>query len=317
MKKKLLQFLIIFFILIISVIIAMITGATDISDLLSSSNRMILFEIRLPRVLLAGLCGSALSLAGLIFQSLLSNPLAEPYTLGISGGAALGVGLSVLLSVPFTLRPFFSATGSILSVVFVFILAEYKRFSSDSVVLAGVVTSYLFSSIVLFLFALLQPKDLNYVMLWLMGDLSSASIKTVIFTGIILFIFFIFFFLIRKEMDVLSFDEEKVQSLGLNASLWRKSLFFIASLMTAICVSVAGVIGFAGLIVPQIVRKTIGGRHQLQIPAVILIGAAFLILCDAISRRIIRPVELPVGIISGLCGGIFFLSTFLHRKKGL
>jgi iron complex transport system permease protein len=154
-------------------------------------------------------------------------------------------------------------------------------------------------------------------MLWLMGDLSSASPQTVLAVTPVFLVFFIFFLLIRNEMDILSFGEEKASALGLDAGRARRLIFLLASLMTGLCVAVAGVIGFVGLIVPQLMRKLIGGRHDRLIPASLCAGASFLILCDAFSRSVIRPVELPVGVVTGLCGGIFFLATFLRRRSSV
>jgi iron complex transport system permease protein len=321
-RTRILTLLLLLAILAASVLAGLLIGAASPSELFDPANRVILLDLRIPRVLLAGLCGAALALAGLVFQSLLANPLAEPYTLGISGGAALGAGLAGL--VPLTgllsvglVRPVFAAGGSLLAVGLIFFLAERRKFSSDGVVLAGVVTSYLFSSFVLFLYAILRPLQLQNVMLWLMGDLSSASPQTVLAVTPVFLVFFIFFLLIRNEMDILSFGEEKASALGLDAGRARRLIFLLASLMTGLCVAVAGVIGFVGLIVPQLMRKLIGGRHDRLIPASLCAGASFLILCDAFSRSVIRPVELPVGVVTGLCGGIFFLATFLRRRSSV
>ncbi len=276
--------------------------------------RDIIWQIRFPRIILGLLVGAGLASCGTVFQGLLRNPLAEPYTLGISGGAALGVTVGVVLAASGAYLPLFAFAGSASSVFLVYTIASKKRFSNPVLILSGVILSFLCSSLVFLIFSVSGAEDVHGVILWLIGDLSSAQtylIKIIpffILPGIGLFLIF------SRDLNILTLGEEKALHLGVNSKQVKKLLFIAASCITGACVAASGIIGFVGLIIPHLMRKIVGVDHRLLLPASCIAGASFLILCDTLARSIIRPLELPVGVITGVFGGLFFLG-FLFKSK--
>lgn len=280
----------------------------------SGIGKNIIWQIRFPRVILGLFVGAGLGCCGAVFQGLLRNPLAGPYTLGVSGGAALGTTLGVISAVAAVYLPFLAFTGSAISMFLVYKIASWRQFSNPTLILAGVILSFLFSALVLLIFAVSRAEDVHAVILWLMGDLSSAEnslISTVPFfilpaIGLIL--------IFSRDLNILTLGEEKALHLGVNPKQVKKILFVAASCITGACVAASGVIGFVGLIIPHFMRKVVGVDHRLLLPASCIGGAIFLILCDTLARVIVRPLELPVGVITGIFGGIFFL-VFLLKSK--
>lgn len=284
----------------------------------SGVSQTIVWQVRFPRILLSLLIGAGLAACGCVFQGMLRNPLADPYTLGVSGGAALGATLGIIFGLGSRLGgfsiPFCAFLGAFFSIFLVYIVAQRRRFSVPTLILGGVILSFLFSSCVLLIFAISKAQEVHSVILWLMGDLSwaSASLIKVIAYFIIIGIGLLLLF--SRDLNLLTLGEEKAVHLGLEAELVKKLLFIITSLITGACVAASGIIGFVGLIVPHFMRRFTGPDHQVLIPASILGGAIFLALCDTLARTIIAPLELPVGVITGILGGLFFL-TFLFRPK--
>lgn len=278
----------------------------------------IVWQIRFPRILLDLLIGAGLAACGCVFQGMLRNPLADPYTLGISGAAALGVTLGIAFGLGSSLGEFSlpacAFLGALLCISLVYLVAQRRRFSVPTLTLAGVILSFVFSACVMFIFAVSESQDVHSAILWLMGDLSWASsvltkvVACFVISGIGLLLLF------SRDLNLLTLGEEKAAHLGLEAELVKKLLFIITSLITGACVAASGIIGFVGLIVPHFMRRFTGADHQLLIPASILGGAIFLTLCDTLARSIIAPLELPVGVITGIFGGVFFL-IFLFRSK--
>ncbi len=279
---------------------------------------IIIWKIRLPRIILSLVIGAGLASCGCIFQGILRNPLAEPYTLGISGGAALGAVIGNffpnLLLGSYSL-PLCSFLGALVSIFLVYSVASRNKFSATGLILGGVILSFLFSSIVLFLFALFRPDKFNSIILWLMGDLSSAEIGTIkVVTSVVIFGFALLF-VFSRELNILSLGEEKATSLGIPAETVKKLLFLVTSLIVGACVSAAGLVGFVGLIVPHFFRRLSGSDQRILLPASFLGGAIFLGLADTLARTIIYPIELPVGVITGMVGGLFFLIFFVKNKQ--
>lgn len=324
-KKFVLTFSLLTGILILSFIIAGFAGGSKLSIKeavyfffhpgASGVERDIIWQIRVPRIILGLFVGAGLACCGAVFQGLLRNPLAEPYTLGISGGAALGASLGVILKVYGVYLPVFAFCGSAISVFTIYSIASKKRFSNSVLILAGVILSFLFSSLVFLIFSLSKAEDVHGIVLWLMGDLSSAQnslIKIIPFFIIPAIAALLAF---SRDLNVLTLGEEKAAHLGVNSAKVKKILFISASCITGACVAASGIIGFVGLIIPHFVRKFTGVNHCLLLPASCVAGGAFLILCDALARVIIKPLELPVGVITGVFGGVFFLVFLLRPKK--
>ena len=276
--------------------------------------RDIIWQIRFPRVVLGLVVGMGLASCGVVFQGILRNPLAEPYTLGLSGGAALGATICIVLSISGIYMPLFAFAGSGLSVLLVYTIASKKRFSNPTLILGGVILSFIFTSLVFLIFSVCKAEEAHSAILWLMGDLSSTEVSLI--KIIPLFILPAIFVLLAlgRDLNVLTLGDEKAIHLGVNAKRVKKLLFILASCITGCCVAVSGIIGFVGLIIPHFMRRIVGPDHRALLPASCIGGAIFLILSDALARVIVRPMELPVGVITGIFGGIFFL-TFLLKSK--
>jgi len=277
--------------------------------------RTIVWQIRIPRIVLGFLVGAGLASCGVVFQGMLRNPLAEPYTLGVSGGAALGATLGIVLGLGGYWTPAMAFLGSLLSIAMIYFIVSRRRFSVASLILGGIILSFIFSSLVLLIFSLVRAEKVQGAIFWLMGDLSSLQpdllkvIAVIIPAGILIFLLF------GREIDLLTLGEERAAHLGLEAEGVKKMLFLVASLITGAAVAAAGIIGFVGLIVPHFLRRFTGPNHRLLIPAAALGGAVFLALSDTLARTIVAPLELPVGVITGILGGFFFLTFLLRAKK--
>jgi iron complex transport system permease protein len=285
-----------------------------------SVEEMIIVEIRFPRIVLAGLVGASLALAGCICQALLRNPLAEPYVLGVSSGAAVGALFAIIIGLsdlPFgeLLVPVSSFAGAVVAILLVYNVARINGVrSTHHLLLTGVIFAFFFSAMVMLLTAIAPPEKMQSVIFWLMGDLSSPEKIYLIFLGCcFLFSAFIGIFFAR-EMNVLVLGEEPSHQLGIEVERNRLFLFLAATLVVGAAVAVSGSIGFVGLIIPHMTRLMVGADHRTLIPSTILFGAGFLILADTAARTVIRPAEIPVGVITSLCGAPFFLYLLRRRK---
>ena len=293
-------------------------GAVFCSLFTNEGFGLILRKIRIPRTIIAFLVGGSLGVCGVTLQSILRNPLAEPYTLGIAGGASFGIALSTIMGLQQVLgafaNPLLGFGGAMLSVAIVFALSKKRFFDPNSMILFGIVVSLVFSSFVFFIFSLLDPDKMQTTLMWLMGDLSNLDIAFIpVYIPMFLIPTSILFFF-GKELDILSLGREKAQYLGVNPPRFYKGLFLIASLLAGLCVSASGIIGFVGLIVPHILRSLLGAGHTVLLIASYIGGAFFLILSDVFSRYLLYPVELPVGVVTGILGG-FILLFLLGRRQ--
>ena len=293
-------------------------GAVFCSLFTNEGFGLILRKIRIPRTIIAFLVGGSLGVCGVTLQSILRNPLAEPYTLGIAGGASFGIALSTIMGLQQVLgafaNPLLGFGGAMLSVAIVFALSKKRLFDPNSMILFGIVVSLVFSSFVFFIFSLLDPDKMQTTLMWLMGDLSNLDIAFIpVYIPMFLIPTSILFFF-GKELDILSLGREKAQYLGVNPPRFYKGLFLIASLLAGLCVSASGIIGFVGLIVPHILRSLLGAGHTVLLIASYIGGAFFLILSDVFSRYLLYPVELPVGVVTGILGGFILLFLLVRRQ---
>lgn len=279
----------------------------------------ILMGIRLPRILLGMGIGGALSLAGTLLQGMFRNPLVEPYTLGISGGASLGVCVNILWEfyavIGIIAYPLSGFVGASLVIFLVYHLnRNHQNIRSNRMLLTGVMISYVASSLVMLLMALSQTDDLQNIVLWIMGSLDEpdTTLIRICCTGSVVGLFISYFFCM--DLNALALGDEEAANLGINTPRTKKILFITASFLTGLSVAVAGIIMFVGLIVPHFVRMITGPDHRILLGASFLSGAAFLTLCDVIARVIIAPLELPVGVITGIIGGVMFIWA-LSRKQ--
>lgn len=274
----------------------------------------IILNLRLPRLAAALITGGGLAAAGVIFQALLRNPLADPYTAGISGGAALGASLAVLFKLSSNAAAFGAFSGSLLSLIVVLIIR--KRFSlySQSLILAGIAISMISSSSVMFIYAISESRDVHKAMLWLAGDLSIARYSILAPSSIIIIILFLISICFSNKLDIISLGENYAHNLGISEVNIR-NLFIIASMITAVTVLLSGIITFVGLMIPHIIRRITGPTHKPLLLLSFLTGGVFLALCDNIGKIAAYPFEVPAGIFTGIIGGLFFLLTALRVKS--
>jgi len=312
-----------------TLVLAPLVGPTGISlrrafdfslPFADNADAQIFFIARLPRTLAGALVGGLFAAAGVVFQGLLRNPLATPFTLGVSTGAALGAVLAItfnwsLVALGISAVPAAAFAGSLIAVGIVYALAQAKHrgLSTTVLLLAGVTMNAFFSALILFVQYFASFADTYRTLRWLMGDLDVSSyqpIAAALPTGIGAFAVFAW---LARPLNLLSLGPDSAESKGLDVTRAQRAAFFSASLATGAAVSIGGPIGFVGIIIPHLVRLIVGPDHRLVLPAATLFGAAFLVACDLVARTILAPVELPVGIITALIGGPFFLWLLIRR----
>ena len=272
----------------------------------------IVASVRLPRVLLGIAVGGALALAGVILQGIFRNPLVEPYTLGISGGAALGVCLCILLQIPALLGgwslPACGFMGAASTLILLYVISTRKRVMNiRDLLLIGVMISFVSSSLVMLIMAISGLEDLHGIIFWIMGSLEQQNSLLVKIACTVSVLSLVIAFMFCMDLNALSLGEDEATHLGLNVDRTKKILFLLASITTGLSVSVAGVIGFVGLVIPHFMRMITGNDHRILLIASWLCGAVFLVLCDTLARTVISPMELPVGVITGILGGSIFV----------
>ena len=281
----------------------------------------ILFLARVPRIFLAALTGAALSVAGAVFQSLLRNDLAAPFTLGVSSGAALGAVIAISLGLSYTVLgiptvPIAAFLGALGAITLVFSLARTRsgEFPTTVLLLAGVTANFFFAAMVMFIHYLSDFTQSFRIVRWLMGGLDITDYKTLLSICPMIVIGFVTLMFISRDLNLMSTGIQSAMSRGVDIVRTQKIGFLMASLLTGTVVAVSGPIGFVGLIVPHIIRLMVGPDLRLLLPASIFFGASFLVLCDTVARTIIAPTEIPVGIITAMLGGPFFV-WLLKRPK--
>ena len=267
----------------------------------------IFFIARLPRALAAALVGGTLAAAGVVFQGLLRNPLATPYTLGVSAGASLGAMVAITFGQAWAVGGVASASllGAILAVLVVYALAtaQHRGISTTVLLLAGVTLNAFFSALILFVQYLSDFAQTFRALRWLMGDLDIAGYAPLLAALPLALVAFAGFAWLARPLNLLSISAEAAGFRGVNIERAQRIAFFSASLATGAAVSVGGPIGFVGIIVPHLVRLLVGADHRVVLPASTFFGAAFLVGCDAIARTLLAPLELPVGIVTAVIGG--------------
>ena len=313
--------------MILAVLAAPFIGSTDLSfgRVFSTSlpfadnvDAQIFFLARLPRATAAALVGGTLAAAGVVFQGLLQNPLATPYTLGVSAGASLGAMIAITFGsvVPVGGVATASLAGAFVAVLIVYALANARQhgLSTTVLLLAGVTLNAFFSALILFVQYLSDFAETYRALRWLMGDLDVAGYSSILASLPFIVIAFAAFVWLARPLNLLSLGAEAAGGRGLDVRLTQRVAFFSASLATGAAVAVGGPIGFVGIIVPHLVRLLVGADHRLVLPASTFFGAAFLVACDVVARTALAPLELPVGIITALIGGPFFLWLLLRKR---
>ncbi|MDT8441589.1 MAG: iron ABC transporter permease [Desulfuromonadales bacterium] len=268
----------------------------------------VVYRIRLPRSLLAALVGAALSVAGAAFQAVLRNPLADPYILGVSGGAALGAVTAIWLGFAAALLlPVAAFVGALFALLLVYWVARAHRGSSHTLILCGVIVGSLASALLLFLLWLSPADQTRAAIFWLTGNLAFADYRLLQWIAPLVLVAFLILWSASRSLDLFTQGEETAADLGLAVGRARLLVLVAAGAMTAAVVAMAGLIGFVGLTVPHIVRLLLGPAHHRLLPASALAGATFLVLADALSRQLYAPAEIPVGVVTALLGAPFFL----------
>jgi iron complex transport system permease protein len=312
--------LIIFFAAIVVLLAAPLIGTESISPLkvlgrrMSQTESLIFWQMRLPRTCMAFLAGAGLALSGMALQALFRNPLATPFTLGISSGGAFGAVLYIVFqSVHFAIFGFsgqfiFSLIGSTLAIMIVYGLTKARHgFSTATMLLAGVAVNFFFSSLILFLQYVSGYRELFQMVRWLMGGIDVGGFNRVLNVFPFVIGGGIIVFYLTRELNLMTTGEEIAQSRGVDVKSVKKMVFFATSLMVGGIVAICGPIGFVGMMAPHICRILLGPDHRFLSPASFLFGGMFLTLCDTLARTLIAPAEIPVGVITALIGGPFFI----------
>jgi cobalamin transport system permease protein len=288
----------------------------------SEQDRWIVMNLRLPRVFLAGIVGASLALAGAAMQGLFRNPMASPSVIGISAGAAFGASLAIVLGISWVSGAFaIPAMAFVFSFVTLFLVYAVSRNRSgyvpvETLLLAGIAIGALFSALVSAL-QYFSGDKLSGVVFWLMGGLNNATWEQVLVSIPPVILGSAVIMVLARDLNAMMVGEEQAGNLGINVNQTRILLLLASSLITAIAVSVSGIIGFVGLIIPHTIRILVGPDHRVLLPASILGGALFMIWTDTLARTVISPAELPVGIITALLGAPFFIYLLMSRKRSM
>ena len=290
------------------------------SENLEFPRHIILWQVRVPRILLAFMVGGSLAAVGASLQALLRNPLADPFVIGISSGAALGASVAILFGVGLSILallvlPFCAFLGALLSILVVYRIAvSYGSFSIHALLLGGVVLNAIFSALVLFLTTLADPYKASGMYAWLMGSLTGPDFQTVlVLAGYLLLGIFV---LVSQAsaLNLLTLGEEAARSLGVEVERVKRVVFTASALLTGAVVAFSGLIGFVGLIVPHAVRLMFGADHRLLLLASGILGGMFLMVADTVARTLLSPAEIPVGVVTALVGGPIFLYLLVQRR---
>lgn len=292
-----------------------------LSENVDPRNISIVWLLRLPRVLLAFLVGGSLAMSGAVCQSILRNPLASPYILGVSSGASLGAGIIIVsgLTLPFLGGFSLPLTGFIFGLLTVFFVAAFssridRSMSSNTIILCGMVLSLFLNAILTTLSAVFSD-DLRRIALWQMGSFAMRGWDYIWLLLPFLLIGTAGIFFHTKEMDILSFGDDAAKSAGVETGVLRKKLLALCAVLTGAAVALSGVIGFVDLIAPHAARRIIGSRHKYLIPMSFILGGSLMVCTDLVARTVISPSELPVGAITALIGAPFFVWVYFRRRK--
>lgn len=330
MSKKLIWFIyVLLFLVALSVVIILSLSIGEIPipykkipQILADKESMeygVLFYIRFPRTLLGFAIGGSLSLAGAILQGIYRNPLVEPYTLGISGGASLGVTFAIVAGLHLLnilLLPLAGFIGAFTTIFLVYTLSLKKgALSVNRMLLIGVMISFISSSLMMFLMSITATENIHGIVFWIMGSLNESNTAMIGAMVVLSIVCLLISYLFVMPLNALRLGEEKARHLGINSNATIRILFVITSVLTGACIAVGGVIGFVGLVIPHIVRLFVGSDYRIMLVSSFLSGSIFLILCDIIARTIISPNELPIGVITGIVGGVVFIVLLSRSQK--
>ena len=322
--KKSIYFTIAILFFFLTVIISISAGAVKIplQEIINvftgngdETSRTIIFNLRLPRIIGAAVVGMGLSVVGAFFQGLLRNPMADPYVLGISSGAAFGATIAIILGLGLFSLSFLAFISSLAVVIFVYTISKTgSKVSMTTMLLAGIAISAFISAIISLLM-LLNHDEFTRIVFWTMGGFSLTNWNSIAFSAPIIIIGSFVMYVFSRDLNAILTGEEVAEHLGVNTEFIKKIILVLGSLVTATAVSVGGIIGFVGLIVPHVSRLIVGPDNRILVPFSALSGAIFLTLADTLARFIFRPTEVPIGIITATFGGPFFLYLLIKNKQ--
>jgi iron complex transport system permease protein len=314
------------FLWVIASLVSIFVGTYDVSPIkaIFSGDELaqtIYFKIRIPRILMASVAGGTLAIAGAGLQALFRNPLASPFTLGISGAASLGALLAIRIGLAsgilgFSAVSIFSFVFSIFTILFVYSISRLRGVvATGRLLLAGVVVNFFYSAVILFLQFFSDLTQPLQTMRWIMGSLDIVGFDTVWKSLLFVIPGCLILISMTKDMNLFSLGDDVASSLGVNVNMMEKKIYFATSLAASAVISVTGPIGFVGLIIPHVLRMILGVDNRIILPTSFVLGASFLTATDTISRTILSPIEVPVGIITASCGGVFFLWLLMKTKR--
>jgi len=315
---------------LVTCLLAPLVGTTPISlarvfdrsiPFADNVDAQIFWVARMPRVAAGACVGAALAAAGVVFQAMLRNPLATPFTLGVSAGSSLAAMLVILFGASFAVGPFsavplasFVGAGVAAAIVYRLATLQGRAMSTAVLLLAGVTLNSFFSALIMFAQYIADFTQLARAMRWVMGDLDVGSFQPILASFPLLLVAFGLFALLPSSLNLLSVGVDAAATRGVDVARTQRLAFLSASLATAAAVSLAGPIGFVGIVVPHLVRLMVGVDHRVVLPASALFGAAFLVACDLIARTILAPIEVPVGVVTAILGGPFFLWLLVRKS---
>ncbi|WP_343315598.1 iron ABC transporter permease [Brucella sp. BE17] len=284
----------------------------------STGRENIVLSLRFPRALLAAIVGAGLGMAGAAMQGITRNPLADPHLLGVSAGAALGANVAILLVGnvlgPITV-PFFAFAGALLATLLILAAAGMTRATDRTqLVLAGVAISFIISAAANLVILFADPRAVANVVFWMLGGFGLAQWSNLAMPFVAFLIAGLIFMINARALNALAMGDESATTLGIRVTRLRFTLLITSAFVTGVLVAFSGMIGFVGLMMPHIARFLIGGDNRLVLPASAMLGALFLVLADTIARTLLAPNDIPVGIITGFIGGLFFLAMLVRRR---
>lgn len=281
---------------------------------------LIVFMVRMPRIIMASLIGMGLAVVGASFQSLFKNPMADPYILGISSGAALGAAFAIVIKLPifassFSTITIFAFAGAIVTTIMVYYIAQVNgKVTTINLLLGGSTINFLLSAVISIIMVFNQ-QDVNQIVFWMMGSFNASSWKNIILVAPVVLIGTVIIYFFYRDFNLMLIGEESAKSLGVETEKLKKLIIIISSMIISVCVAFSGVIGFVGFLVPHMVRIVFGPNNKALIPFSALGGAMFLLLADTVSRTIASPAELPVGAVTALIGCPYFIYLLIKMKK--
>ncbi len=299
-------------------ILSTLTGNGDLLAEIDKTIPYVVMDVRLPRILTAALVGAGLAISGVIYQGILLNPLADPYTLGISSGAAFGASIALLANLSMFSQfsiPLFAFCGAIITLFIVIHLSTFNgQISANTLILSGVIVGAILSAGISFM-KYLADEQVAVIIFWLMGSFVSSTWNSVLLIGCAVLSGGAITYFYGRDLNIMSLGSRSSDALGVETARVRIILLLTASFVTAICVAMTGIIGFIGLIVPHLMRFLVGPDNRKLLPVSALAGAILLLLADTVTRAVL-PVEVPIGVLTALIGGPFFCVIFRKRQRG-